>query len=146
MKSSMTRILLVISVLTVVSFAQVPDAPSTVKHAQETRPPNRWLAPLKDPVFYVGSLEFAASAIADVHSTKVCERNLTCVEAYKGHDSYGYIAPQIALVAAGSYGCSMMLQAHRRWRIACLAVPLIFSIQHWKDASTIYREDYHAKP
>jgi len=123
-------------------FAQIPDAPSMTKKAEIV-----YLAPLKDPEFYVGVGAFSASAIADVHSTKACERNLTCVEAYKGHDSYRYIVPQIAFVVAGTYGCELMLHEHKWWRrFVCPSIGIGLSIQHWKDASTIYRNDRTAKP
>lgn len=132
----MAKVYLACLLLGCSAFGQsLPNAPSSI-----------WKRPLRDPAFYIGTGNFAASAIADVRSTKVCEANRTCVEAYKGHDSYGYIAPQIALVAGMIYGCSLMLSEHKHWRWACLAIPIALSIQHWKDASTIYHESPYARP
>jgi hypothetical protein len=75
----------------------------------------------------------------------------TCVEAYKGHDRYSFIAPQIALVAAADYGCSLMLYQHKRWRIGCLAVPVLLSCSIGRTAapsitrSGTRRDDQHRK-
>lgn len=111
------------------------------------KPTNPFVLPLKDWAFWTGTANFAASEITDVYSTKSCERTLRCVEAYKGHDRYSYIAPQIALVAAGEYGCFLMLHDHKWWRrTVCPGIAAGLSIIHWKDASTIYRVDYKAKP
>jgi hypothetical protein len=125
----------------ITSAQQVPDAPSVAKRAG-----NVYLSPLRDPAFYIGTGVFTASVVADVHSTKVCEANRTCVEAYRGHDTYRYMAPLVLMTAAGSYGCSLMLHEHHKWRWACLAIPVVLSLQHWKDATTIYHNDLRAKP
>lgn len=142
------KLTLAVLILAVSAAAQsaLPNAPSHVRSQWEKKPANVWLSPFKDPAFYVGVANFSASAIADVHSTKVCERNLTCVEAFKGHDHYSYIAPQIALVAGMAYGCSLMLHGHKYWRWACVAVPLGLSIQHWKDYRNIYPNGGVARP
>lgn len=126
--------LVVILLLASAAAQSIPNAPS------ETRR-QIFLAPLRSPTFYLGTGTFAASAIADVHSTKVCEYNRTCVEAYKGHDRYGYVVPLILLVGAAEYGCEIMLHDHHyRWyrRTICPALGIAMSIQHWQDARNIY--------
>jgi hypothetical protein len=127
------------------AFAQtLVDAPSAIKKPGHE---NVYLSPFKDPSFYAGVGIFSASAIYDVHSTRACEKTITCVEAYKGHDRYGYIAPQIAIVIAGEYGCFLMLHDHKWWRrTVCPGIAIAFSIQHWKDGSTIYKNDPIARP
>lgn len=137
MRDEMKRLLVALLIMCGVTMAApLPDAPSTSK------PRSVWLSPFRDPAFYIGSANYAASAVADVHSTLACEhdRPPRCVEAYRGHDSYGYIAPQIALVAGAAYGCSLMLSAHRHWRWACLVIPVAASLTHWRDATHIYHE------
>jgi hypothetical protein len=110
------------------SFAQssVPNAPS-------------FKAPLKDPFFWSGTLFHASSVLADVHHSQDCQRDKTCFEVNPGADKYRNRIPEIALFAAADYGCSMMLQSHRRWRIVCLAAPVAVGILHWKDATRIYK-------
>lgn len=141
MNQSIARVYLFCLILCCSVFAQIPNAPSAVKKEHV------FLAPLKHPEFYVGVGAFASSAIADVHSTKACERNMTCVEAYKGHDTYTYVTPLIGLVAAGTYGCELMLHEHKWWRrFACSGIGIGMSIQHWKDTVNIYPNDRMAKP
>lgn len=123
------------------AFAQIPDAPSAAKKQ------NVYIAPLKQPEFYISVGAFSSSAIYDVHSTRVCEANKTCVEAYKGHDRYGYYTPLVGLVVAGTYGCQLMLNEHKWWRrFACSGIGIGLSIQHWKDGSAIYYEPREARP
>lgn len=145
------RTIAVLILMTTAAMAQgIPDAPSATRPTRKNaaRAANPFTAPFKDPAFYIGTAEFAASAIADVHSTTECEHTNPpqCVEAYKGHDRYSYIAPQIVWMAGVNYACSLMLHDHRRWRWACLAVPVALSIIHWKDSQTIYRNDPIARP
>lgn len=121
----------------------LPDAPSA---RVARKPPNVWLAPFRDPVFYIGSGEYAASAIADIHHVHDCTADRTCVEAYLGHDRYSYIAPQIALVTGAAYACSLMATGHHKWRWVCLAIPVAFSLTHWQDATHIYYEPREARP
>ncbi len=127
-----------------------PAAPSTTKFAAtrwEKKPPNVYLSPFKDPSFYLATGNFAASAVYDVHKTKVCEANLTCVEAYKGHDHYGYVVPQIAIVAGANYGCSLMLHDHKWLKTFLCPLPSVaWSAVHWHDATHIYRNDLVARP
>jgi hypothetical protein len=128
------------------STRTLPDAPSAVK--KQVKPYNPYLEPFRDPAFYIGTLEFTASVIADVHSTKVCEhtRPPQCAEAYPGHDTYGYVAPLIALEAAAGYGCSLMFHDHHKWRWVCVAIPALMSKQHWQDTFVIYPNGGVAKP
>lgn len=134
------KVYLLCLILSCSIFAQLPDAPSVKKE-------NVYLAPFKHAEFYAGTGVFSASAVADVHSTKVCERNLTCVEAYKGHDFYGYITPLVGLVAAGTYGCELMLTGHKWYRrFICPAIGIGMSIQHWQDAKNIYPNNLIARP
>lgn len=116
---------------------------AAAQSALPNSPGSIWVRPLKDPAFYIGTADYTASAIADVHATTACEHSVPrgCYEAYPGHDRYGYVVPQILLVAGMSYGCSLMLSEHRRWRWACLAIPVGLSLIHWKDSRTIYRVD-----
>lgn len=127
------------------AFAQVPNAPSHVRTQLEKKP-NIFLAPFKDPAFYIGVGNHAASAIVDVHSTQACIANKTCVEAYPGHERYRYVAPLIALEAGAQYGCSLILSQHKKWRWGCLGISAAMSFYHWKDASTIYPNDRKARP
>ena len=138
-KCKQARVILAVFALSLVTQAQkFPDAPSSTKRL--------YFAPFKKWDFYAGIGAFSAAAVADVHSTKVCEANHTCYEAYKGHDTYRYIAPEIALIAGGTYGCQLMFSYHRRWRYVCMAFPILLSVQHWKDASTIYKTNTVARP
>lgn len=128
------------------SAQQAPIAPNFPNAPSAAKTENVYLAPFKHAEFYVGVGVFSASAYADVHSTKVCERNLTCVEAYSGHDRYSYIAPLIGLVAAGTYGCELILHDHKWYRrFICPGIGIGMSIQHWQDASTVYHVDYRAR-
>jgi hypothetical protein len=115
------------------SFAQnLPDAPSKTREKP-------WISPLKDPSFWAGTAFHASSVIADVHHTQACEHNLTCVEANPGADKYKNRIPEIAFIAGADYGCSLMLSEHKRWRFLCLVLPITIGIQHWRDATHIYR-------
>lgn len=136
-----TRLVAVILLLAGIGLAQpLPDAPSETKK-------QIYLAPLRSPTFWLSTAVFSAGAIADVHSTRECVRLHQCVEAYPGHDRYGYIAPQIALVAGMTYGCEIMLHYHKWWRrTVCPGIGIGLSIVHWKDSQTIYYQNPVAQP
>lgn len=144
MKSALLVLILAVSAA---AQSAIPNAPSHVRAQQwEKKPANVWIAPFKDPAFYIGVGNHAASAIVDVHSTQACIANKTCVEAYPGHERYRYVAPLIALEAGAQYGCSLMLSGHKKWRWGCLGISAAMSFYHWKDASTIYKNDLRARP
>lgn len=140
-----TKYLAVALLLVATAVSQeFPQAPSAVK-----KQGNVWVAPLKSPSFYAGVGVFTASYMADIHHTTACEHSIPrgCYEAYKGHDRYIYPLPQIALVAGMTYGCEIMLTDHKWWRrLVCPGIGIGLSIQHWKDANTIYYEDPRARP
>lgn len=140
------KTLITVLLLTLGASAQVPNAPSHVRAQWEKKPANVWLAPFKDPAFYIGVGNHTASAIVDVHSTQACIANKTCVEAYPGHERYRYVAPLILLEAGAQYGCSLMLSNHKKWRWGCLGISAAMSFYHWKDSSTIYHESRYARP
>jgi hypothetical protein len=135
------------------SFSQnFPDAPSakkakptlkteilsTRKENVWTKQENVWVVPLKDAYFWAGTGFLTSSVLADVHHTQACERNHTCYEANPGADKYKNRIPEIGFIAGANYGCSLMLSEHRRWRAACLILPVTIGIIHWRDATHIY--------
>jgi hypothetical protein len=136
---------IIVALLLVAAAAgqELPQAPSAVK-AKE----NAYLSPLKDPFFYAGIGNFAAAGIADVHSTTACEHSVPrgCYEAYPGNDRYAHLLPQLGLVTAASYGCSLMLHGHRWWRALCPLATLPLVISHWRDATHIYPAGGVARP
>lgn len=137
------RTILLLILVAAAGAQEIPNAPSAVvKHD------NPYTSPLKDPFFYAGIANFAAAGIADVHSTTACEHTNPpqCAEAFKGNDRYAHLLPQLGLVTAASYGCSLMLHGHRWWRALCPLATLPLVISHWRDATHIYRNDAVARP
>jgi hypothetical protein len=135
--------LLFFALIASLSAQPLPDAPSASRQQG-----NAYLSPFKDPFFYGGVANFAAAGIADVHNTTACEHTTprSCEEAYKGNDRYAHLLPQLGLIVAAQYGCSLMLHGHKYWRAACLLVSMPLVISHWHDATTTYIIRAPAKP
>lgn len=117
-----------------------PDAPSHTRQTQVAhKPSNVYLSPFRDPAFYIGVGVLTSGVVADVRHSQACQAAHTCFELNRGADTWARRAPEVALFAVGSYGCSLMLADHHKWRWACMALPVAVGLYHWRDATHIYQ-------
>jgi hypothetical protein len=133
----MSRLVLILLLAVSAQAAPLPDVPS----ASRAKPPNVYLSPFRDSWFYGGTLTAASGIIADVHFVQGCERDHTCYELNPGADTYKRRVPEVALVAVGAYGCSLMLHDHKWWRGVCAIGPVALGLWHWHDTHITYLKD-----
>jgi hypothetical protein len=126
----MAKVYLLCLVLGCSAFAQLPDAPSAVKHENPYKP---------DWTFYATTGAHIAATDVDVRFVQHCERIRTCLEGNPGKDRWSHRWPEIALGAAVTYSCQVILTGHKYWRrLACPIPVLLWSAYQAIDGTKVH--------